>query len=188
MPISRRYYAEGPEALIVSLAAKGDRDAFEELVRRRQGWIRTFLRRCCGDQSLADDLAQQVFLQAWRKITQLKDPNRFGAWLKRLAINEWLQHRRKSDALLHAQNENDVEPGHYDTTSIAMDLDAAMATLPAPVSLCIVLSYYERLTHSEIADLTGIKLGTVKSHVRRGSERLRKSLSVYGSTASEDTV
>lgn len=188
MPIPRRYYADGPEPLIVSLASKGDRDAFEELVRRRQGWIRAFMRRFCGDTSLADDLSQQVFMQAWRKIVQLREPNRFGAWLKRLAINEWLQYSRKSDAMLRAQNDDDVESKHYDATSMAIDLDAAIATLPAPVALCVVLSYYERLTHDEISDLTDIKSGTVKSHVRRGSERLRKLLAVYDSTASEDTA
>ena len=188
MPIPRRYYADGPEPLIVSLASKGDRSAFEELVRRRQGWIRTCMRRCCGDVSLADDLSQQVFMQAWRKILQLKEPSKFGAWLKRLAINEWLQHKRKKDAMLRPRDDNDVELPHYDSTSMAMDLDAAIATLPGPVSLCVVLSYYERLTHDEISDLTNIKLGTVKSHVRRGSERLRKLLAVYDSTASEDTA
>jgi len=99
MPVSAGHYAEGPEALVVSLAIKGDRDAFAELVRRRQAWIRTLMRRCCGDLSLADDLSQQVFMQAWRKIRQLKDATRFGGWIKRLAINEWLQYSRKNDPL-----------------------------------------------------------------------------------------
>jgi len=188
LPARKDYYAEGPEALVVSLAAKGDRNAFAELVRRRQPWIRTLMRRCCGDAILADDLSQQVFLQAWRKIRQLKDVERFSAWLKQLAINEWLQHKRKSDALRNAKGEQDITASHSDKTSIGMDLDSAMALLPGPVSLCIVLSYHERMTHSEIADLTGIKLGTVKSHVVRGSKHLRELLSAYDETIEiEDT-
>jgi len=180
MPALPGYYAEGPEALVVSLASKGDRAAFAELVRRRQTWVRTLLRRCSGDATLADDLAQQVFMQAWRKIRQLKNVDRFGAWLKQMAINEWLQHKRKNDALRGAQIDEDVSMPQFDKTSIGMDLDRAL--LPGAVSLCITLSYHERMTHDEIAELTGMKLGTVKSHVRRGSQRLRQLLSAYDET------
>ncbi|MGI9234807.1 MAG: RNA polymerase sigma factor [Woeseiaceae bacterium] len=182
MPVLPGYYAEGPEALVVSLASKGDRAAFAELVRRRQTWIRTLLRRCSGDLALADDLSQQVFLQAWRKIRQLRDVDKFGAWLKQMAINEWLQHKRKSDALRDAQSDERVVMPQLDKTSIGMDLDRAMSLLPGPVSMCIALSYHERLTHDEIAGLTGMQLGTVKSHIRRGSQQLRELLSAYDET------
>ena len=179
MPESAGYYADGPEPLIVSLATRGDRCAFAELVRRRQSWIRNVMRRCCGDASLADDLSQQVFLKAWRNIRQLNDARHFGGWLKRLAINEWLQHCRRNDPLRDARS--DVEPRltRRDTPDIGMDLDAALAALPAEVRLCIVLSYHERLSHPEIAELTGLRIGTVKSHIRRGALRLRELLSAY---------
>ena len=183
MPASPGYYAEGPEALVVSLASKGDRDAFAELVRRRQSWIRNLMRRCCGDPSLADDLSQQVFLQAWRKIRQLKDPARFASWLKQLAINEWLQNRRKNDVLRGAASDEDITMSQQDQTSVAMDLDLAMAALPDPVRLCIILSYHARMSHTEIAEATDMQLGTVKSHIRRGSERLRELLVAYDETA-----
>ena len=63
-----------------------------------------------------------------------------------------------------------------------MDLDRALATLSDPVRLCIVLSYHERMTHGEIAELTSLPLGTIKSHIRRGTERLQKILSAYRDT------
>lgn len=66
------HYPDCPEALIVSLARTGDRSAFADLVRRRQSSIRNLMRRFCSDTTLADDLAQQVFLQVWRKIHTLK--------------------------------------------------------------------------------------------------------------------
>jgi len=182
MPATPGYYAEGPEALLVRLASTGDRDAFAELVRRREPWIRSLMRRCSGDVHLADDLSQQVFMQAWRKIRQLKEANKFGGWLKQLAINEWLQYCRKNDALRGAAGEEHITGSCRDKTSVAMDLDNAMALLTGPVRLCIALSYHERMTHDEIAALTGIKLGTVKSHVRRGSKRLRELLSAYDET------
>jgi RNA polymerase sigma-70 factor (ECF subfamily) len=179
MPVSPGHYAEGPEALVVSLAARGDKDAFAELVRRRHSWVRSLMRRCCGDVTLADDLSQQVFMQAWRKIRQVKDVNRFAGWLKRLAINEWLQHVRKNDVLKGADDDKRLPKARPATTSLAMDLDGAMATLPGDVSLCITLAYHERMTHAEITGLTGIPSGTVKSHIRRGSKRLKKILSAY---------
>jgi len=182
------YYADGPEVLIVSLASKGDRKAFADLVRRRQTWIRSLMRRCSGDANLADDLSQQVFLQAWRKIRHIREPDKFGSWLKQMAINEWLQHRRKGDALLGAEGEEGITSSRQDKTSIGIDLDSAMARLPAPVSLCVVLSYHERMTHDEIAELTGLQLGTVKSHIRRGSKQLREMLSAYDETTELEEV
>lgn len=174
------YYARSPEALLVGLARRGNRDAFEELVNRRQVWIRNLMRRCSGDVTLADDLAQQAFLQAWRAIPRLQKTSRFGAWLKAIAVNTWLQHLRRNDPLRHADEPDDTKHAGKDTTGVAMDLDAALALLPVDVRTCIVLSYHEGMTHEEVAKTTGIKLGTVKSHIRRGTKRLREQLSAYG--------
>lgn len=172
--------------MLVGLARRGNRDAFEELVNRRQLWIRNLMRRCCGDVTLADDLAQQVFLQAWRSIPGLQKASRFGAWLKRLAINTWLQHLRKNDPLRQADGPDDSSLAGTDTIGVALDLDTALAQLPADVRTCIVLSYHEGLTHGEIADATGIRLGTVKSHIRRGTGRLREQLRAYGNDPQEE--
>ena len=166
--------------MLVGLARSGDRGAFAELVNRRQIWIRNLMRRFCGDVTLADDLAQQVFLQAWRKIPALQQPSRFAAWLKRMAINVWLQHARRNDPLRQAQEPDDTRTAQRDATSVAMDLDSALATLPDDVRLCIVLSYHEGMTHGEIEQYTGMPLGTVKSHIRRGTKRLQEQLAAYG--------
>ena len=179
-------YSKSPEALLVGLARKGNREAFAELVDRRQLWIRNLMRRCCGDITLADDLAQQVFLQAWRAIPRLQKASRFGAWLKTTAINVWLQHLRKNDPLRNADEEDDKTRTHKDTTGVAMDLDGALAQLADDVRLCIVLAYHEGMTHDEIASVSGIPLGTVKSHIRRGTKRLRDKLSAYGNQQNEE--
>jgi len=176
-------YAKSPELLVIGLACTGDQRAFAELVKRRQSWIRNLMRRCCGDVNLADDLAQQVFLQAWRNIRQLREPGSFGGWLKRLAISTWLQHQRKNDALQGAEELVESYAANKNTTSLAMDLDTALATLPDPVRLCVVLSYHERMTHGEIAALTDMPLGTVKSHIRRGTQNLQQLLSSYSVTS-----
>ncbi len=171
-------YAESPEALVAALARTGDRTAFAALVKKRQTWIRDLMRRCCGDPVLADDLAQQTFLQAWRDIARLREPDKFGAWLKRIAINVWRQHARRNDPLfesdeLVAQTGSEARPG------LARDLDHALQSLSGVVRLCIVLSYHEGMTHAEVAALTGLPLGTVKSHIKRGSDQLKMLLAAY---------
>ena len=75
------FLSKSTETVLVGLARTGDRDAFAELVTRRQAWIRNLMRRCCGNADLADDLSQQVFMQAWRAIGQLVDTERFAPWL-----------------------------------------------------------------------------------------------------------
>ncbi|MDJ0710007.1 MAG: sigma-70 family RNA polymerase sigma factor [Woeseiaceae bacterium] len=180
------FLSKSTETVLVGLARRGHRDAFAELVSRRQVWIRNLMRRCCGNADLADDLSQQVFMQAWRAVDQLVDAERFAPWLKRLAINTWLQHKRRNDPLEGA-DEHEEFAAQHEKPGIAMDLDRALATLPEEVRLCIVLSYHERMTHGEIEDFTGLPLGTVKSHIRRGTQKLQELLSAYlepqGSTA-----
>ena len=179
MRYSADLLAKSPEVLLVGLARNGNRDAFTEIVRRRQTWIRNLMRRCCRNETLADDLSQQVFMQAWRSIRQLHDAERLAPWLKRLAINTWLQHQRRGDPLRHAEEHAEHDSAQQSAISVALDLDRALATLPGDVRLCIVLAYHERMTHAEIAEFTGLPLGTIKSHIRRGAKRLQEELAAY---------
>ena len=179
------------EATVVALAMAGDDAAFGELVRRRQSPLRNLLRRLCRDPALADDLSQAAFLQAWRSLATLRAPGAFGGWLRKLAVNLWLQHvRRYSHEVpgpARAADETAGSPSDtlsYEATlGERLDLDRALGLLPADMRLCIVLAYAERMSHGEINDVTGIPLGTVKSHIARGSARLRGILNAYGSTA-----
>ncbi|MDA1372752.1 MAG: sigma-70 family RNA polymerase sigma factor [Proteobacteria bacterium] len=173
------YYPDCPEVLIVNLARTGDPGAFEELVRRHQSSVRNLMRRCCNDVSLADDLAQQVFLTVWLNIRTLREANAFASWLKKLAISIWLQHLRKNDALRNAGVYSGDEQSRQPFTGLKMDLDEALATLPEQARLCVVLSYHEGMSHGEIASATKLPLGTVKSHIHRGAERLKTILSAY---------
>ncbi len=179
MQHAQEYYPDCPEALIVGLARTGDRSAFEELVRRRQSWIRNLMRRFSNDEALADDLAQQVFLQVWQKIHTLKEAGAFGGWLKRLAVTTWLQYLRKKDALKDTEESDYEETSSNGATGLRMDLDAALATLSPPVRSCIVLSYHEGMTHAEISESMELPLGTVKSHINRGTQKLQALLKDY---------
>jgi len=182
---AHNYYPKCPEPMIVGLARTGDRHAFAELVRRRQSSIRNLMRRFCGDATLADDLSQQVFVQAWLKIRKLKNAAAIGGWLKKVAISTWLQHVRKKDALRDASELDDTDVFHNAEQGVDMDLDLALSVLPEHVRLCIVLSYHEGMTHPEIAELLDMPLGTVKSHIVRGTDKLRQMLSPYKETVQE---
>ena len=170
------------EAAVVALAMGGDRDAFSELVRRRQSWLRNLLRRLCRDPALADDLAQQVFLRAWRSLPTLKSVAAFGAWLRRLAINTWLAHVRSAPPPMASLDNVELPvPVEVASTAEQLDLDRALAQLSREERMCVVLIYNEGMSHSEISLVTGLPLGTVKSHIRRGAQRLRSLLDGYES-------
>jgi RNA polymerase sigma factor (sigma-70 family) len=172
-------WAAANEISIVLLAMKGDDAAYGELVRRRQDAIRNLLRRLTREASLADDLAQQTFVHGWQSIRSLKSPGAFGGWLRKLAVNFWLQHARSSRQ--EVALDQDMRAEHpVATMSRQLDLDAALAQLPRDVRLCIVLAYNEGMTHGEISQTASIPLGTVKSHITRGSARLRELLHAYG--------
>jgi RNA polymerase sigma-70 factor (ECF subfamily) len=171
---------QAPDPLLVALCCAGDDTAFAELMRRRQARVRKFMYHLCRHAALGDDLAQQVFLTAWRSIGQLRSAAAFDGWLKRIMVTTWLEEarRRRPDAT------SEVDPAehavHHDGTAMRLDLDAALATLQPDVRLCVVLAYAEGHAHPEIAMLTGMPLGTVKSHITRGAARLRGLLADYG--------
>lgn len=168
------------EGSVVALAMAGDDKAFDELARRRQAWLRSLLRRLSRDATLADDLAQQALVQAWRTIGTLRSPMAFGSWMRTLAVNTWLQHLRAHAQPLEPLPDDDrLDEGAPATVAERIDLDAALATLAPAARLCIVLAYQEGLSHAEISAASGLPVGTVKSHVVRGAARLREMLKDY---------
>ena len=169
---------DAPEDHVVALAVGGDDGAFTELVRRRQKRVRDLLRRLCGNHALADDLAQKTFVRAWRGIGALRDPGAFGGWLKRVAVSAWLAEARRAPAPIDDDEDaflTAVDPAPSPERSAAgIDLERALARLGPGERLCVVLAHGEGMTHAEIAEATELPLGTVKSHVLRGSEKLKR--------------
>jgi RNA polymerase sigma-70 factor (ECF subfamily) len=171
---------QAPDSLVIALACAGDDSAFCEVLQRRQARVRKFMYHLCRNTALGDDLAQQVFLTAWRSLRQLRSASAFDGWLKRIMVTTWLAEARRGKV----GTADGVDPAdvaiHRDSTAMQMDLDAALSTLPGETRLCVVLAYSEGLPHPDIAALTGVPLGTVKSHISRGSARLREILADYG--------
>lgn len=167
------------EAALITLAATGDRHAFEEIVRRRQSQVRNFMYYLCRNSTERDDLAQQVFLTLWRSLGSLRSADAFDSWLKRIMVTTWQQSFRR-ERMSYA-DESQL-PEHFtsgESPSQRLDLNAALALLSPPMRLCVVLAYDGGMTHEEIAAATQMPLGTVKSHILRGSARLRELLADY---------
>lgn len=172
--------AEATEAALILAAQVQDQAAFGELVRRRQGWARALLRRMCGNAAEADDLAQDAFMKAWDKLRDLESPAAFPGWFRRIAVTTFLMAKRRQRAVF--EEIDDASPiASEDSTPEAaagakIDLEKALARLSDAERLCVTLNHGEGLSHGEIVEITGLPLGTVKSHVLRGTDKLRRML------------
>jgi RNA polymerase sigma-70 factor (ECF subfamily) len=171
---------QAPDSMVIALACAGDDGAFAEVLRRRQGRVRKFMYHLCRQPGLGDDLAQQVFLTAWRSLRQLRSAAAFDGWLKRIMVTTWLEEVRRGKLVTTTEVDVAGLRAHHESTMEQLDLDAALAALGPDMRLCVVLAYNEGLSHPEIVALTGFPLGTVKSHVARGAARLREMLTAYG--------
>jgi RNA polymerase sigma-70 factor (ECF subfamily) len=178
--ISRSAARTLPESTLILAAQARDRVAFEELVRRRERWLRALLRRLCGDVHHADDLAQEAFLRAWQSLARLREPGAFGGWLRRLAVRMFIDERRlkhadiDDSAILDAVSAPDPSPSQAAEAQI--DLEQSLVLLSSAERLCIVLNLGEGMSHAEIEQATAIPLGTIKSHILRGTTKLRRAL------------
>jgi RNA polymerase sigma-70 factor (ECF subfamily) len=170
---------EATDLFVVALACAGDERAFTEIVGRRQARVRKFMYHVCRDHALGDDLAQQVFLTTWQSLRHLRAAAAFDGWLKRIMVTTWLEELRRRKLPFAVAQDSEAVAASRDGTAERLDLDAALARLSPEVRLCIVLSYNEGLAHPEIAALTALPLGTVKSHIARGAEKLRQLLAAY---------
>lgn len=166
------------DAGLVHAARKGERPAFAGLYQRHAGWLRPLLWRLAGgDDGLAEDLLQESFVQAWQKLDQLREPERFGGWLRQLAVNLALADRRRvkvtgsDDALPQLA---DIEPPW---PSADLDLERAIAQLPARAREVLVLFCIEGLSHGEIATMLHVEVGTSKAQLHRARQLLKETLS-----------
>jgi RNA polymerase sigma factor (sigma-70 family) len=176
--------ASDDAALILAVLERDDRVAFAQLVGRHQSQVRSVLRRLCrGDDGLADDLAQETFVRAWRNLRHFRFEARFSTWLYRIAVNAWRSEaRRKREVLLDL--EDDAMPlgmeqyGEMPDVVASVDLARAMATLSDGERSAIAACYYADLSHEEAAIALGIPVGTVKTHILRGKAKLKVLLAV----------
>lgn len=157
------------------LAAAGDAAAFGLLVREHQSALRGYLRRLTrGNHALADDLAQETFLEAHRKIAQFQGHGSFTGWLYAIAWSRFLMETRKRK--LEPLDEMDERVAPECDPGLKLDLEKAMAMLRPPERSALTLCFALGMPHEEAAEVMKVPLGTLKSHVARGREKLKTLL------------
>ena len=153
------------------------------MIRRHQSHVRNFLRKLTGDAVAADDLAQDSFIRAWDKLTTYSGRGTFIGWLLKVAYTTFLQSKRKSkryaEILVEAGHVADAESRSYVVPSDEVtDLDKLLAVLTEEERAVMVMSYACGLSHREISEATDQPVGTVKSIIFRGKEKIRDSFEI----------
>lgn len=164
---------------LVALAVAGGRAAFGELVRRHGSAVRALVRRMGADPATADDIAQDAFLTAFEQIAEFRGEGAFQAWVKAIAARAYARRWRRAarEQLMAETPDQALQPADFPAT---LDLDEALRSLAPPERLCVSLCYGAGLSHSEAAQALNAPLGTVKSHVKRGMDKLRLRLAPGG--------
>jgi RNA polymerase sigma-70 factor (ECF subfamily) len=158
-------------------AATGERRAFGELVRRHGSAVRGLLRRMGAQVPEADDVAQDAFLTAFERIAEFRGEGTFAGWVKRIAARLYLRRLQRERRLgLFAQEQGEDGAELRTDADAALDLDEGLRSLGPAERLCVSLCFGAGLSHAEAAEALNLPLGTVKSHVKRGLEKLRARL------------
>lgn len=172
------------EMALVERCRQGDLGAFEEIYRAHAGRLYSLTCRMLGNPADAEDLLQDVFLAAHRKLDSFRGESALGTWLYRLATNLCLDHlRSRAGRSSQVTDSLDDEPladatsrGLADRAVTRMDLERALAQLPEGCRAAFVLHDVQGLEHREVAEILGIAEGTSKSQVHKARLRLRALL------------
>jgi RNA polymerase sigma factor (sigma-70 family) len=174
-----------------------ERNAFAELLRRYQSHVDKVLYHLAPDWQDRADLAQEVWIRVYRNIKRLNDPVKFRGWLSRIATNlfyDELRKRKRNSSPLSLDAPRAVEDGDMDweiagdhpspdeeltTREFYEQLQEAIADLPEVFRTTIVLREIEGMAYEDIAEITGVSLGTVKSRIARARSRLQSQLQQY---------
>jgi RNA polymerase sigma-70 factor (ECF subfamily) len=161
------------------VAVLGNKRAFDELVRRYQSPVRRFfLHQTLGDEQLSDDLAQDTFIKAYTNIGKFRGLASFQTWLMRIAYNvfyDYTRSKKQTDDIDGIQ-----QPSLQTSTVVGMDVYEALRLLKSEERTCITLQLIDGYDIVGIAKITGMKEGTVKSHLSRGKEKLANYLKQNG--------
>lgn len=171
---------------LVETAAAGDRDAFDALVRRHQVSIVNLAAALTGGSPDAEDLAQEVFVRAWRGLGRFRGDSSFRTWLHRVALNVIKSHFGRTARLrrlFQAPHGDSPDPdAAADPSDLERDMlrrdaiDRALGALPDDLRIAVTLRDVQGLEYREIAELTGVPVGTVESRIFRARQRLKPAL------------
>ena len=194
--ISFGSWSTWPDGELVKSALAGREAGFEELVRRYQRPIAAYVYRMVGDYDSALDLTQEVFIKVYNSLARYRSEFKFSTWIYKIAHNAAIDHLRRhavrGQALVAGQ---DCERREVALKSLRLtpeqesekkercsEIEAVVQTLPAAYRELIVLRHSHDLSYDEIAEVTGLPLGTVKNRLFRAREAMRDQLVERGIT------
>ena len=170
-------------ALVTQVAVFHNKRAFDQLVRKYQSPVRRFfLNQTLGDVQLSDDLAQETFIKAYLNITRFRGLSSFSTWLMRIAYNVFyddVRARKQTEDVDTSMSALRQTSSNGDS-NLKMDIYAALALLKPDERTCITLQLIDGYPIDEISKITGIPDNTVKSHLRRGKEKMTVYLKQNG--------
>jgi RNA polymerase sigma-70 factor, ECF subfamily len=166
-----------PDGPLVTRAQKGDRWAFEQLVERHQHRLFTLAARLLGSPDDAGDAVQEAFIRAWLALPSFRHGARFSTWLYRICVNAAHDQRAKTRRVAPSDEVEVTDPQDaFARQELAGDLQLALNDLDEEYRVAVVLYDVLGCSYAEIAELTGVAEGTVKSRIFRGRSRLAEML------------
>ena len=169
------------EREVVARAKDGDVAAFEQLYRNNSNRVYGLCLRLCGDSTQARELAQDVFVKAWQRLSTFRGESAFYSWLYTLAVNLcFSEHRARKRRLARVMPTDDLtpydRPGRGSGPEGGMDLEKAIAVLPPGARSVFVLHDVHGFKHAEIAGMMGVATGTCKAQLHRARGLLKERL------------
>ena len=173
-------------ALIAKALAGNNQQAYTELVNRYQSKLRYSMRQLTNwNEALADDLVQEAFIQAFKKLSTFRGDSKFSSWLYRIGYNVFLQQARKKSLLMDSIDAHPVEEmpqtdaDPQDESGLHKKLARLLAKFEPERRSVLHLMLHRQNTQQEIANIMGIPLGTVKTHINRGRAELQDALAAW---------
>jgi len=166
---------------LIAQAKTGSHGAFAEIYRIHVGRVYGVCLRILGDRSRAEEVTQQVFIRSWMKLDSFRGESSFGSWLYRMAVNAALNELKASASMQMSNHSLDDLPTELASArdcqrEVQIDLEKAIAALPAGARVVFVLHEIEGLDHKDIADKLGLANGTCKAQLSRARKLLREAL------------
>ncbi len=194
-----------PSRELIHLAQMGDPDALAQLIYSQQHYVYSIAMSVLKNPDDAADLTQEAFIRLFRTLPQFSGESRFTTWLYRLVVNlgrDELRRRGRQVPVVFPDNEQESDPisaiaddnrwndpeGVLDSHEMRDQVRQALNQLEEQYRLVLTLHYFEDMKYADIADILDMPLNTVKSHIRRGKERLAALLSSHEQPPKSHTV
>ena len=162
------------ENALVLRAKQNDYQAYEQLYKMHVGRVFALCVRLCNDRDMAEDLAQESFVLAWRKLSSFRGDSAFGSWLYRIATNTALSYLRKQKPFANSLDIDDVDPRvERHEVDEQIGLERAIGQLPVGARTVFVLYSLEGYTHDEISGMLKIAEGSSKAQLHRARQLLK---------------